>query len=294
MAPASLTSILLPSPSAGVGLKRQHAQDILEGDAAVDFFEIRGEDYMGAGGPPHSLLRLVRQRYPISVHGAGLSLGGEQRVDRAHFRRLRDLIDRYQLCLVSEQLGWSMHDGVFFSELLPLPYNDEVLDRVCNRIDDVQRTLGAQLLLENPPAYVAFEASTMSEVEFLRRIVRLTGCSLVLDVGHVYVSAINQQFEPMEYVDAFPLEHVRKIHLAGHSEESDDDGSRLLIDDHGCAVPQVVWALYRRVLARVGPCPTVIEWDNNIPDFPRLAAETALAKDALQFEANRRARRRVA
>ena len=266
------------SSSVGIGLKPEHADDVLSGPLDIDFFEVHAENYMGEGGPPHHFLREVRARHPLSLHGVGLSIGSAAGLDRAHLARLRRLIDRYQPCRFSEHLAWSTHDGRFLNDLLPLPYTEETLGRVCEHIDIIQESLGMRMLLENPATYVAFEASAMSEVDFLRRVAARTGCALLLDVSNVYVAATNHGFEPMAYIDAFPLQSVAEIHLAGFAEDRDDDNACLLIDAHGTPVAEAVWSIFRRTVARIGPVPTLIEWDNDVPKFSKLAAEAARAK----------------
>ena len=174
---------------------------------------------------------------------------------------------------------------MFFNDLLPVPYNGETLNRVCEHIDEVQTALRTRMLLENPSTYVVFDTSTMGEVEFLREVIRRTGCGLLLDVNNVYVSAVNHAFDPIAYLDAFPIEHVGEIHLAGFAEDRDEAGARLLIDSHECEVAESVWALYRRALRRIGPVPTLIEWDNNVPAFPVLAAEARRARAIMTAEA---------
>jgi uncharacterized protein (UPF0276 family) len=278
----------------GTGLKHEHAEAIFGGGFAVDFFEIHAENFMGAGGPPHQLLRRIRADYPLSIHGVGLSIGGAGPLDRDHLARLKMLTDRYQPGLFSEHLAWSTHGDVFLNDLLPVPYDKETLDRVCAHIDQVQATLGIRMLLENPSTYVALEASTMGEVEFLRTVAERTGCGLLLDVNNVYVSAVNHGFDPKRYIDSFPVEHVGEIHLAGYAEDHDGDGGRLLIDAHGCAVADIVWALYRRALARTGPIPTLVERDNDVPPFPVVAAEVARVQAELADEVRRRNRRAAA
>lgn len=273
---------------AGVGFKPEHARDAIEGERAVAFFEVHAENYMGAGGPPHAILERVRARYPLSLHGVGLSIGGARPLDRRHLARLRRLIVRYQPDAFSEHLAWSTHDGVFLNDLLPAPYNQETLARVCENIDQAQTALRTRMLLENPSTYVAFENATMSEIAFLREVVDRTGCGLLLDVNNVYVSATNHGFDPTAYLDAFPIEHVGEIHLAGFAEDRDDTGARLLIDSHECQVASAVWSLYRRVVARAGPLPTLIEWDNDVPAFAALAAEAQRARAIMADEASRR------
>src|SRR5215467_12085543 len=216
--PAAHSNPIAPA-SVGVGFKPQHAEDVLSGVHAVSFFEVHAENYMGQGGPPHHVLGLLRERFPLSLHGVGLSIGGARPLDRDHLLRLRRLVERYQPALFSEHLAWSTHDGVFLNDLLPLPYNRESLTRVCEHIDKVQETLRMSMLLENPSTYVVFESSTMSEVDFLKAVVQRTGCGLLLDVNNVYVSAVNHGFEPAAYLEAFPVAHVGEIHLAGFAED---------------------------------------------------------------------------
>ena len=272
----------------GVGFKPEHARDVIEGERRVAFFEVHAENYMGAGGPPHAILERLRASYPLSLHGVGLSIGGARRLDRRHLARLRRLIARYQPSAFSEHLAWSTHDGAFFNDLLPVPYDGATLALVCEHIDEVQTALRTRMLLENPSTYVAFETSTMSELEFLREVVRTTGCGLLLDVNNVYVSAVNHGFDPVAYLDAFPVEHVGEIHLAGFAEDRDDAGARLLIDSHECEVAEIVWSLYRRALRRTGPTPTLIEWDNEVPAFPVLVAQARRARAIMMAEGGSR------
>jgi len=279
------------SVRAGVGLKLEHAADVLNGGHGVGFFEVHAENYMGAGGEPHRVLSRVRESFALSLHGVGLSIGGADPICEIHLDRLRRLIERYQPALFSEHLAWSSHGGSFLSDLLPLPYNLATLQRVCDHIDLVQEKLRTRLLLENPATYLLFEESTMSEAEFIRSVAARTGCGLLLDIGNVYVSAVNHGFEPMAYIDAFPIDAIEEIHLAGFAVDRDDDGTPLLIDSHGCEVAEVVWALFQRTIARTGPISTMIEWDNDVPAFAALAAQAKRAQSVLMTEERRRARR---
>lgn len=278
----------------GAGLKPVHAVDIFAGVARVDFFEIHAENYMGAGGPPHRLLSRIRADYPLSIHGVGLSIGGTAPLDRQHLWRLRRLVDTYQPALFSEHLAWSSHDGVFLNDLLPLPYDDTSLAHVCAHVDEVQETLGIRMLLENPSTYVAFATNAMSEVEFLQAVAKRTGCGLLLDVNNVYVSSVNHGFDAASYIDAFPMDHVGEFHLAGFAEDRDSDGARLLIDDHGRPVSDIVWDLYRRALRRRCGAPTLIEWDNDVPTFDVLAAEAQRASRLVAAERGAEAPTRAA
>ncbi len=382
---------------AGIGFKLPHTEAILAAPERVGFVEIHAENFMSAGGPPHHMLARVRDLLPVSLHGVGLSIGAEGPLDRAHLARLAEVARRYEPGLVSEHLAWSTHAGAYFNDLLPLPYNAATLARVVAHIDEVQEALGRPMLLENPSSYLAFDASTMDEIEFIRRVVAATGCGLILDVNNVFVSASNLGFSAGEYVAAFPLEAVGEIHLAGHAVDGEGapagsghggpdglgrgageagggrvgrggaadgeaggerigqgygvpngetgsvpggrgygapngemgsapigrgygapngeaggaafrqrhngeagggpigqgygapngdlhgasgerHGGPLLIDAHDREVAPPVWALYADVVARIGrPVPTLIEWDNAVPDFATLAAEAARA-----------------
>lgn len=266
---------------AGVGYKPQHFQALIEAPGAVGWLEIHAENYMGDGGRPLAQLRALSDRFAISVHGVGLSIGGEGALDEDHLARLKHLCDWLRPASFSEHLAWSTHGDAYFNDLLPLPYTAATLTRVCDHIDRVQEVLARPMLLENPSTYLAFTESTMDEVTFLSEIARRTGCGLLLDVNNVFVSATNQGWDPVAYVDAFPLDKVGEIHLGGHDEDEDEHGAPLLIDSHGREVVDPVWALYAHTLARGGARPTLIEWDNNVPDFPALEAEAARAESLL-------------
>ena len=275
-------------PSAGVGLKPEHYGAILADRPAIGWFEIHAENYMGAGGPPHHYLGRIREDYPVSLHGVGLSIGGADPLDRDHLARLRAVAERYEPGLFSEHLAWSSHDGVYRPDLLPLPYTRETLARVVAHVDEVQEAMGRRMLLENPASYLAFATSEMSELDFLSEIVRRTGCGLLLDVNNVFVAATNNGYAAEDYIDAFPLAAVGEIHLAGHADDADADGTTLLIDTHDRPVADPVWALYARVVARTGPVPTLIEWDSDVPAWERLAAEARAAERAMTASAGHR------
>jgi uncharacterized protein (UPF0276 family) len=261
----------------GVGYKPQHFQNILENPAPVGWLEIHAENYMGAGGRPLAQLRHLSERFPISVHGVGLSIGGEGPLDADHLARLKTLCDWLNPASFSEHLAWSTHEGAFLNDLLPLPYTPATLQRVVDHIDHVQAVLGRRMLLENPSTYIAFAETSLSETDFLAEIGRRTGCGLLLDVNNVYVSGTNQNYDPLGYLQAFPLHLVGEIHLGGHDEDRDDHGNRLLIDSHGTEVVDPVWALYAQTIQLGGARPTLIEWDNDVPDWPVLAAEAGRA-----------------
>jgi len=263
--------------AAGIGFKAQHFAGLMEAPGPVVWLEIHAENYMGAGGRPLAQLRALAERFPISVHGVGLSIGGARPLDRDHLARLRALCDWLDPASFSEHLAWSTHDTGFLNDLLPLPYTAATLARVAAHIDTVQTALGRRMLLENPSTYLAFAESDWAEIDFLAELSRRTGCGLLLDVNNVFVSAVNQGYEPRAYIDAFPMDAVGEIHLGGHDADADDAGRPLLIDSHGRPVAHPVWALYAHTIARGGPRPTLIEWDNDVPPLPELIAEAARA-----------------
>jgi len=281
-----MNSSSLPLRS-GLGLKPEHFRDILASSPDLGFFEIHAENYMVDGGPFHHYLGQIRRDYPLSIHGVGLSIGGESPLDEAHLDRLAVLLDRYQPESFSEHLAWSSHGEVFLNDLLPVPYNAATLRRVCAHVDRVHERLGRRMLLENPATYVEFAASTMSEADFLGEVVRRTGCGLLLDVNNVYVSCTNHGRDPRATLEALPWRAAEEIHLAGFARDVDAAGDALLIDSHGAPVAQAVWDLYRHALILTGPLPTLIERDNDIPAFSVLFAEAKQAGQALHASARR-------
>jgi uncharacterized protein len=269
----------------GVGYKPQHFNDITADPGSVQWLEIHAENYMGEGGRPIAQLRHLSERFAFSVHGVGLSIGGEGRLDKDHLGRLKHLAGWLDPASFSEHLAWSTHDTAFLNDLLPLPYTETTLARVADHIDEVQNTVGRRMLLENPSSYLAFEESTMAETEFLRQVARRTGCGLLLDVNNVFVSATNLGTDPISYINAFPLDLVGEIHLGGHDEDEDDHGAPLLIDSHGREVADPVWALFDYTIRQGGKRPTLIEWDNDVPDWPVLEAEARRAARVLESAA---------
>ncbi len=265
----------------GVGYKAQHFAALTADPAPVRWLEIHAENYMSDGGRQIAQLRHLAEHFAISVHGVGLSIGGESPLDRAHLARLKHLCGWLGPASFSEHLAWSTHDIHFMNDLLPLPYTTATLDRVADHIDAVHDTLGRQMLLENPSSYLAFEESTLAETEFLAELARRTGCGLLLDVNNVFVSATNLGLDARAYIDEFPLDLVGEIHLGGHDHDIDDHGAPLLIDTHGRAVADPVWTLLEYTLAQSGPKPVLVEWDDNIPDWPVLADEAQRAARAL-------------
>ena len=263
-------------PTVGVGFKSAHFAD-LAAPGAVSWLEVHAENYMLDGGPRMAMLRDLATRFAISVHGVGLSIGGQGALDADHLSRLRHLMDWLNPASFSEHLAWSTHDGVYFNDLLPLPYTAATLNRVCAHVDQVQQVLGRKMLLENPSSYLRFAESTLSETDFLAAVVDCTGCGLLLDVNNVFISAANLGTEPRHYVANFPLEAVGEIHLGGHEAQTDETGAPVLIDTHGAPVADPVWALFGDVIALTGPKPTLIEWDDDVPAFAVLEAEAARA-----------------
>jgi uncharacterized protein len=262
----------------GLGLKPEHFRAIDEAWPDIGFFEVHAENYLVAGGPFHHYLTRIRERYPLSIHGVGLSIGSAGALDEAHLNRLAALLDRYQPDSFSEHLAWSSHGSVFLNDLLPVPYHRATLDRVCAHIDQVQSHLKRTMLLENPASYVEFDSSTMSETEFIAEVLRRTGCGLLLDVNNAHIACTNHGRDPYAYIRVLPLERVGEIHLAGYGQDMDAAGAPLLIDSHGSPVAEVVWELYRYTLGLMGPVATLIERDNDIPSFAVLAAEARQAE----------------
>lgn len=267
---------------AGIGFRTQHTHEFLDRKPRLGFVEVHAETFMAPGGPRVRALEAIRRNYPLSIHGVGLSLGSAEGIDEAHLGRLKALVDRFEPTLVSEHVAWSVTGGIYYNDLLPIPYTDEALAVICRNIDRMQEALQRAVLVENPSTYVGFEASTMAEWQFLAEIVRRTGCGLLLDVNNIHVSAHNQRFDPAPYLDALPFEAVGEIHVAGHAIRQIDPDTVLLIDDHGSHVPDPVWRLFEEALRRAGPRPTLIEWDTNLPPLVDLLAEAAKAETVLE------------
>lgn len=275
----------ITSAPVGVGLRAAHVAEVMATRPAIAFFEVHTENYLG-GGPAVAALERLRRDYPISLHGVGLSLGGPDPIDRRHLARVRSLVERIQPAMVSEHLAWSLGGGVYLNHLLPLPYDETRLEAMRRSIEEAQQALGRAILIENPARYLRFKSSPIPEPEFLGELARRTGCGLLLDVNNVFVSSTNFGEEPSEYLDAVPSGAIGEIHLAGHGE-NDADGRTILIDDHGSPVAEPVWELYRRALERVGPVPTLIEWDTNLPELVVLLDEAARAERFLSMAARR-------
>lgn len=261
---------MIQTPTAGVALKAQHYADAMVAPAAGLWFEVHAENYMVDGGPRLAMLEAVRDAYPLSLHGVGLSLASAERPDPAHLEGFARLVDRFEPFLVSEHLAWSRLGRRYLPDLLPFPRTHEALTLICRNIDIVQARISRRLLIENPSHYLAVEGHRISEQAFLEAICSRTGCGLLLDLHNVAVSAHNLQFDAMAYLADFPAELVGEIHLAGGMA---DAGLDVLIDSHSAPVPESVWALHDAFVRRHGPRPTLLEWDRDLPGFDRLMRE---------------------
>jgi hypothetical protein len=269
------------APSAGLGLKPQHFDAALAAPADSLWFEVHPENYLADGGPRLAWLEAIRARHPVALHGVALSLAAAAPPDAGHLRRLVALAARIEPAIVSEHLAWSTWRGAYRPDLLPFPRTDEALARIADNVARVQDALGRPIAIENPSHYLALEGHEWDEIDFLEALARRTGCRLLLDVNNVFVSARNLGLSAAAYVDAFPGELVDEIHLAGHSADP-ALGAALLIDSHDAPVDPAVWALYERVIARIGPRPTLIERDEDLPPFEALLAERERAQGVLR------------
>ena len=261
---------------AGVGLRSQHYRHILERLPTIPWFEALSENYFGDGGQPLHYLEQVRSHYPVTLHGVGMSLGSADPLDFTYLGKLKTLAERIEPAWISDHLAWIAADSQYVHDLLPLPYTSAALDLVSERLLQAQDFLGRPLLVENPSSYMTFVESDISEWEFLSTLTARTDCLLLLDVNNVYVSAKNHGFEPTDYIESLPVGAVREIHLAGYEEQQG-----YLFDTHGQQVHPPVWDLYRHALKRLGPVPTLIEWDTDIPEFEVLSGEAQLAQAEL-------------
>lgn len=269
-------------PSSGIGLKAQHYSALLSQPKRVGWLELHPENYMGEGGPPHRYLTALREHYPLSMHGVGMSLGTANGVDEKHLQRLKKLVDRYQPESVSEHLSWSHWNSIYLNDLLPLPYTKESLNVICANIDHVQSVLGRRILIENPSTYIDFAQSDFNETDFFREIIQRCDCRVLLDINNVYVSANNNGFDAQQYLENFPRQYVEELHLAGHSEQLLSNQQRLCIDDHGSKVRDEVWELYKHFFEyEQRPIATLIEWDTDIPDIDTLISESEKALEIM-------------
>ena len=269
-----------PAPSipvaCGIGLRAPHVAHVLAAEPPVAWFEVHSENYFVDGGPALAALVRIRERYPVSLHGVGLALGSSTALDRAHVAKLERLVERIEPGFVSEHLSWGRLARRHFNELLPLPYTRESLDLVAARVDEVQEALGRRILVENIAAYVTFAESEIPEAQFLAELSARTGCGLLLDVNNIYVNTLNHGGDARAFIDAIPAGAVKEFHLAGF------EPGPMAIDTHGRPVADAVWTLYEYALARIGPRPTLIEWDTDIPAFDALQQEAAKARERLE------------
>jgi len=280
MHPASISKSSLIPARAGIGLRFQHHQPVLDTRPDVAWMEVHTENYMG-GGTPLKYLDAIRRDTPISLHGVGLSLGSAEGVDPAHLERIRKVAERVQPGLMSEHIAWNFVGGTYLADLLPLPMSEEALDVVCRHVEQTQSYLKRRILVENPSTYVAFGNSIIPEWEFMAAVAARTGCGILCDVNNICVSAHNHGWDASAYLAALPPEAVGEIHLAGHSIRTFADGSSLRIDDHGSKVSEEVWTLYRQAVARFGAVPTLIEWDNEIPPLDVILDEAQHAEQVI-------------
>jgi uncharacterized protein (UPF0276 family) len=269
------TMAVVPDLGHGVGLRREHFDRVLSDRTRVDWFEVISENYMVKGGRPLHILDRVRRDYPLVLHGVSLSIGSTDPLDRGYLDRLRELAARIEPAWVSDHLCWTSVGGHNSHDLLPLPYTEETLEHVVSRLEVVQEHLGRRIALENASTYLTFAGSSIPEWEFLGEVAHRADCGILLDVNNVYVSAVNHGFDPEKYLAAVPAERVWEIHLAGHS----DRGSHLL-DTHSRQVCDEVWELYRFASRRIGAVASLVEWDEDIPDWDTLEAESLRARDA--------------
>jgi len=265
-------SIPRPGLGHGIGLRPKHFGRLLDGRPPVDWMEAVSENYLAPGGRPVAALEKVRSEVPVALHGVSLSIGSTDPLDRPYLAALRALVDRIQPAIVSDHLCWGRHGGRYVHDLWPLPLTEEALAHVVERVGQVQDALGRQILLENVSSYVAFRESTISEWEFIGEVARRADCGILLDVNNIYVSARNHGFSAAAYIAGVPADRVAQFHLAGHS-----DKGAYLFDSHDARVPESVWDLYRIAVARFGPVPSLIEWDDHIPELEVLVGESRKA-----------------
>jgi uncharacterized protein (UPF0276 family) len=268
--------------TAGIGLRTPHLEKFLDEreKPSASWLEVHAENYFERGGIRHQMLLRIAQHYPISVHGVALSLASPEGIDAEHLERLAHVVEDVGACRVSEHLAWSRAGEVYYNDLLPLPLTQETLDVVSSNVDRAQKRLGRSILVENPSAYLRFEESTMDEATFLKCLTERTGCGLLLDVNNLFISSVNIGADPRQWLDTIPARLIGEIHLAGH-ELGGTKNHPLLLDTHGSPVAEDVWSLYATVLNRIGPVPTMIEWDSEVPELEILLAQAARAQEIL-------------
>ncbi len=272
-------------PRAGIGLRAEHFEDVLEQKPDIGWFEAHSENYFGlganglnkaGGSKPFEYLKQVRESYPVSLHGVGLSVGSTDPLNQQHLKNLKHLIDRIEPGLVSEHLSWGSVNDQYFNDLLPMPYTEEALDHMVERVDEVQEYLGRQILIENVSSYLEYKASTIPEWEFVSELSQRAGCAVLLDVNNVYVNAMNHGFNAERFIQSIPVNIVKEIHLAGHTVK-EIDGGVILLDTHDHLVCHDVWELYQIAVNRFGNVPALIEWDKDLPKLEVLVDEAKRA-----------------
>lgn len=273
-----MTSSLLLT---GIGLRTPHYSEFLEKRPGVAWLEVHSENFFGEGGKSLHVLEKIRGHYPISLHGVSLSIGSVDELNWQHLKQLRDLIVHIDPCLISDHLSWSSLHGRYFHDLLPLPYNEEVLDHVVSRIQQIQDYLHRQILIENISSYIAFEHSTLPEQEFLSTIAKKSGCGILLDINNIYVSSINHHQDPEKYITDIPADLVHEIHLAGFTTTIINE-KEVLIDTHNRPIVPAVWDLYRKAIQHLGRKPTMIEWDTDLPTLETLYLEAYRAEKIMR------------
>lgn len=268
-----------PFRPAGIGLRGRHYEAVLEQKPDIGWIEVHPENYFGGGRHRHYLTK-ARELYPLSFHAVGLSLGSDQPVDREHLRQFKELIDIYEPFQVSDHASWSASGNAHLQDLLPLPYTQETLDRLCANVEMTQDYFGREILVENPSSYLSFTIDEMPEYEFMNELSRRSGCHILLDVNNIFVQSVNHDFDPYHYIDNIDAEVVKELHLAGHTERTFDGGT-LLVDTHNRPVRDEVWDLYEHTIKTIGSVPTLIEWDGDIPKLPVLVAESDKAQSVI-------------
>jgi uncharacterized protein (UPF0276 family) len=285
VSPTAKQGSLIPA-KAGIGLRFQHHQSVIDTQSDVAWMEVHTENYMG-GGTPLRYLDAIRRDVPMSLHGVGLSLGSAGGLDPGHLERIRLVAERIEPGLMSEHIAWSVVDDAYLADLLPLPMTEEALDVVCRHVDQMHLYLKRRILVENPSTYLRFRHSTIPEWEFMAAVAARTGCGILCDINNIYVSAQNHGWNASAYLAGLPPAAIGEIHLAGHAVRQLADGRTLRIDDHASSVIPEVWALYREALARFGPVPTLIEWDNNVPPLETLLKEARYAQALIAAAENK-------
>ena len=280
--PHSVGPVTIPA-QAGIGLRAPHYNEVLESKPAIGWLEVHSENFFSAGGTHFYFLEQLRANYPFSFHGVGLALGSTDPLSIPHLTKLKKIVERYQPSLVSDHNCWGSANGIYLNDLLPMPYTEEALKHMVKQVSQAQDFLGRQILIENVSSYLEFEVSDIPEWEFVAELAKRADCGVLLDVNNIYVNACNHGIDAETYINHIPAHLVQEIHLAGFTIDSLPDGAgEILIDTHSRPVCDDVWALYRQTIQRLGPVPTLIEWDSDIPPFATLLEEAQRAEMILE------------